>query len=108
MTDCKVTISRENHEEERGSDLIDGGGGEVDLAHDGTKRPLTEEHGGDKEGNSHKETFVCHREMEDVRVRHCVHLRETEDYVDYQRVTHQTQQADQTVEYLEKGKNEKV
>ena len=63
MTDCKVTISRENHEEERGSDLIDGGGGEVDLAHRHPEGPLSHGHGRYQEGNTDQETFVSHGQM---------------------------------------------
>ena len=70
MTDCKVTVSGENHEEERGSDLVDGGGGEVDLAHGVTERPLAEEHGGDKEGDPNEEALVRHSKVEDVSVCH--------------------------------------
>ena len=47
MADSDVSVGGEDHEEERAGDLVDRGGGEVDLAHGGAKRPLPHEHGDD-------------------------------------------------------------
>ena len=47
MTDCNVSVRGEDHEEETAGDLVDGGGGEVDLAHGGAEGPLPHEHGDD-------------------------------------------------------------
>ena len=43
---------RPHHQEQRARDLIDGGRGEVDLAHRHPERPLLERHRGDQEGDS--------------------------------------------------------
>ena len=45
MADGDVSVRGEHHEEEGAGDLVDGGGGEVDLAHGGAKGPLPHEHG---------------------------------------------------------------
>ena len=68
VADGDVSVGGEHHEEEGAGDLVDGGGGEVDLAHGGAKRPLPHEHCDDKEGNPNKEALVSHRKVEDVSV----------------------------------------
>ena len=100
MADGDVAIRGEDHEEEGAGDLVDGGGGEVDLAHDGAEGPLPHEHGGDEERDADQEALVRHSEVEDVGVGHRVHLGEAENHVDHQGVTQQTGQADQRVENL--------
>ena len=75
MTDSHISVSREYHEEERAGDLVDGGGGEVDLAHGHAKGPLPQCHGGNQEGNSNQETFISHRQVKDICVGDCVHFR---------------------------------
>ena len=100
MADGDVAIRGEDHEEEGAGDLVDGGGGEVDLAHDGAEGPLPHEHGGDEERDADQEALVRHGEVEDVGVGHRVHLGEAENHVDHQGVTQQTGQADQRVENL--------
>ena len=77
MTDGHVSVCREDHEEERAGDLIDGGGGEVDLAHGHAEGPLSQRHGGNQEGNADQETFICHRQVEDISVGDCVHFGKT-------------------------------
>ena len=51
MADRDVSVSGEHHEKEGAGDLVDGGGGEVDLAHGGAKGPLPHEHGHNQEGD---------------------------------------------------------
>ena len=70
MAHSDVAVRRENHEEERGGDLVDGGGGEVDLAHGGAEGPLPHKHGDNEEGDPNKEALVSHRKVEDVGVCH--------------------------------------
>ena len=70
MADCDVSVRGEDHEEEAAGDLVDGGGGEVDLAHGGAKGPLPHEHGDNQEGDPNKEALVCHCKVQDVSVRH--------------------------------------
>ena len=43
----------QNEEEECAAELVDGGGGVVDLAHDGPKRPLCHGHCYNEEGDTH-------------------------------------------------------
>ena len=100
MADGDVAIRGEDHEEEGAGDLVDGGGGEVDLTHDGAEGPLPHEHGGDEERDADEEALVRHGEVEDVGVGHCVHLGEAENHIDHQGVAQQTSQADQGVENL--------
>ena len=68
MADCDVSVRREDHEEETAGDLVDGGGGEVDLAHGGAEGPLPHKHGDNEEGDPNKEALVSHRKVEDVSV----------------------------------------
>ena len=70
MADGDVSVSGEDHEKEGAGDLVDGGGGEVDLAHGGAKGPLPHEHGHNQEGDPNKEALVCHGKVEDVSVCH--------------------------------------
>ena len=41
-------VSGEDHQEERGGDLVDGGGGQVQRAHLGGEGPLAQDHGADQ------------------------------------------------------------
>ena len=68
MADSDVSVGGEDHEEERAGDLVDRGGGEVDLAHRRPERPLPQEHGHYEEGDPDKEALVRHRQVQDVRV----------------------------------------
>ena len=70
MADRDVSVRGEDHEEEGAGDLVDGGGGEVDLAHGGAKGPFPHEHGHDQEGDPNQEALVRHSKVEDVRVCH--------------------------------------
>ena len=70
MTDCNVSVRGEDHEEETAGDLVDGGGGEVDLAHGGAEGPLPHEHGDNQEGDPNEEALVRHCKVQDVGVRH--------------------------------------
>ena len=70
MADCNVSVRGEDHEEETAGDLVDGGGGEVDLAHGGAEGPLPHEHGHNQEGDPNEEALVCHRKVQDVGVCH--------------------------------------
>ena len=70
MADCNVSVRGEDHEEETAGDLVDGGGGEVDLAHGGAEGPLPHEHGHNQEGDPNQEALVCHCKVQDVGVRH--------------------------------------
>ena len=70
MADCNVSVRGEDHEEETAGDLVDGGGGEVDLAHGGAEGPLPHEHGDNQEGDPNQEALVCHRKVQDVGVCH--------------------------------------
>ena len=76
MTHRHVPIRRQHHQEQGGRDLIDGGRGEVDLAHRHPERPLAKRHCGDQEGNPDQETLVGHSEVENVGVSDCVHFGE--------------------------------
>ena len=73
MADSDVSVGGEDHEEEGAGDLVDRGGGEVDLAHRRPERPLPHEHGHYEKGDPYKEALVRHRQVQDVRV---CHLRE--------------------------------
>ena len=68
MADSDVSVGGEDHEEEGAGDLVDRGGGEVDLAHRRPERPLPQEHGHYEEGDPDQEALVCHRQVQDVRV----------------------------------------
>ena len=70
MADGDVSVRGEHHEEEGAGDLVDGGGGEVDLAHGGAEGPLPHKHGDNEEGDPNKEALVSHRKVEDVGVCH--------------------------------------
>ena len=86
MADSDVAVSREHHQEQGAGDLVDGGGGEIDLAHGGAEGPLSHKHGGDEEGDADEEALVRHGQMQDVGVGDCVHLGEAQHHVDHQRV----------------------
>ena len=73
MADGHVAVRRQHHQEEGAGDLVDRGGGEVDLAHRRPERPLPHEHGHYEKGDPYKEALVRHRQVQDVRV---CHLRE--------------------------------
>ena len=79
MADGDVSVRGEHHEEEGAGDLVDGGGGEVDLAHGGAEGPLPHEHGDNEEGDPNEEALVSHRKVEDVSV--CYLRLETKDDV---------------------------
>ena len=70
MADGDVSVRGEHHEKEGAGDLVDGGGGEVDLAHGGAKGPLPHEHGHNQEGDPNEEALVSHSKVEDVSVCH--------------------------------------
>ena len=53
MTHGHVPVGGQHHQEQRARDLVDGGGGEVDLAHRHPERPLPHGHGCYQEGNTH-------------------------------------------------------
>ena len=63
MTHGHVPVSGQYHQEERAGDLVDGGGGEVDLAHRHPEGPLSHGHGRYQEGNTDQETLVSHGQM---------------------------------------------
>ena len=100
MADGHVAIRRQNHQEEGAGDLVDGSGGEVDLAHGRAEGPLPHEHGGDEEGDAHEEALVRHGQVQDVGVGDGVHLGEPQDHVDNEGVAQQPQQAHQGIEDL--------
>ena len=76
MAHGHVAVSGQHHQEQRGRDLVDGGRGEVDLAHRHPKGPLSKRHRGDQKWNPDQETFVRHGEVEDVGICDCVHFGE--------------------------------
>ena len=82
MTHGHVPVSGQDHQEERAGDLVDGGGGEVDLAHGHAEGPLSECHGRDQERNSHQETLISHGEMKNISVGNCMHFREPGSRID--------------------------
>ena len=94
---------REDHQEERAGDLVDGGGGEVHLAQGGSEGPFSQSHRCYQEWNTNKKAFVCHREMKDVGVGDGVHLGEPEHHVDDEGVAHQAADADDGIEDLYDG-----
>ena len=83
MTDGHVPVGRHDHEEDAAGDLVDGRRGVVGLAHDAAERPVADGAGRDQERDADQETLVGHREVQDVQVRHRVHLGETENHVDH-------------------------
>ena len=70
--------------------MVDGGGGVVDLAHDGPKRPLGHGHGHNEKGDADEEALVRNGQVEDVHVGHGVHLREPQHHIDHQGVANQS------------------
>ena len=82
MTHGHVPVGGQHHQEQRARDLIDGGGGEVDLAHGHAEGPLSQCHGRDQKRNSHQETLISHSEMKNISVGNCVHFREPGSRID--------------------------
>ena len=100
VADGDVAVRGEQRHEERARDLVDGGGGEVELAHGGAEGPLPQVHGGQQEGDAHQEAAVGHGEVQDVGVGDGVHLGEAQDDEDDERVAEEAGQADEQVEHL--------
>lgn len=100
MTHGHVPVCRHYREEDTTGELVDAGGGHVDLAHDVPERPQLQVHRGDQERNSDEKTLVCYGQVDDVHVGDGLHLAEPQHDVDDQRVPEQSHYADRGVQHL--------
>jgi hypothetical protein len=86
MADGDVPVGRQHRQEDGASELVDGGRGQVDLAHGHPEDPISLHRSDDEEWNSDQKYFVGEGEHQDVDVGHGLHLRIPQHHVDDERV----------------------
>lgn len=77
---------------------------ETNLAHDVAERPIAETHCGHDERDADEEAFVGHGQIENVQIGDRLHFGVTQYDVDDERVAHQSDDKDGSVQALKCGR----
>ncbi len=101
MADSDVSVRRHHGEEDGAGELVDARGSQVDLAHDRAEDPVSFGRRHHEEGNAHQKALVGQRQVQNVQVRHRLHLGVPEHHVDDQSVATKPHHAHQGVEDLD-------
>jgi len=100
VADGDVTIGAHDEQEDTTGELVDASCGHIRLAHDLAEDPATQADGRHEERYTDQETLIREGQIQDVNVRHRLHLGEAQHHVDDQGVAEQADDAHQRVEDL--------
>lgn len=100
MTDGDVPVGAHHRQQNGAGELVDRSDRQVYLAEDRSEGPVLDVHDDDQKGQSDEKHLVSDRQVQDVHVRHGLHLGEPQHDVDDQSVAAQAYDANQSVHDL--------